>query len=101
MRSEGWRKRLAARCASQDGDRICAHFQRVHKVESAELLERISQEGVPADVWAGGNLENELEHGNRRNTGKYGREELRKAAMDVALGRTIAFLVTQAQGTIG
>lgn len=54
-------------CAPRmDGDRIRAYVGRCRKVESAEVLERIAREGVPAKVWAGGNLESGMEYGNHR-----------------------------------
>lgn len=78
-----------------DGDRIRAYFRRRHKAESAEVLERIALEGSPTDAWAGGNLKSAQDYGNHRSATKYGGDVLRKAATDMALGRTIVFLVMQ------
>lgn len=53
-----------------DGDGIHAYCKRHRKVERAEVLERIAREEGPADVWAGGNLENEFEYGNHNSATK-------------------------------
>ena len=44
------------RATHMDGDRIRAYFGRRRKVASAEALEKIAREGVPAEVGAGGNF---------------------------------------------
>ena len=78
-----------------DGDWIHAYFGRRRKVASAEALEKIAREGVPAEVGAGGNLGSELAYENHRGALKHRGEVLRKAATDVAMGRTIVFPATQ------
>lgn len=80
-----------------DGDRIRAYFGRCTKVESAEVPEKIAREGAPAKVWPRVNSESELKYGHHRSAAKYREEVLRKAATDVAQGKTIVFPVTQAQ----
>lgn len=44
-----------------DGDRICMYFGRHRKAESAVVLEKIDQGGVPAELRLSSNLESVLE----------------------------------------
>lgn len=67
-----------------DGDIIRAFFERCRRMESAEVLELITREGVPAKDGAGGNLKSEVKYENHRSTAKNRREEPRKAGTDVA-----------------
>ena len=89
------------RATHMDGDRIHAYFGRRRKAASAEALEKIARDGVPAEVGAGGNLGSELAYGNHRRALKHRGEVLRKAATDVAMGRTIAFPAAQAHEVEG
>ena len=82
-------------------DRIHAYFGRRRKVMSAEALEKIARDGVPAEVGAGGNLGSELAYGNHKNALKHRGEVLEKAAMDVSMGRTIVLPAAQAQEVEG
>ena len=70
-------------------------------VESAEMLEKITREGLPAEIWAEGSLKSELEYGNHTSALKHAGEVLKIAVTDVAMCRTIVFLVAQAQETRG
>lgn len=78
-----------------DRDRIRAYFGRHRKVESAGVVEAIAREGVPAEVGAGGSLENGLAYGNHTSAFVHRGEVLKKAATDVAMGRAVVFLVTE------
>ena len=89
------------RAAHMDGDRIHAYFGRRRKVASAEALEKIARDGVPDEVGAGGNLGSELAYGNHRSALKHRGQVLRKAATDVAMGRTIVLPAAQAQEVEG
>ena len=59
------------RATYMDGNRIRAYFGRRRKVESAEALEEITREGIPAEVGAGGNLGSELAYGTHRSALKH------------------------------
>lgn len=79
-----------------DGDWIRPYLGWCRKVESADVLETSAPEEGPVAIWAGVNLESELENENHRSTAKYVRGVLKKGATDVAMGRTIVFTLTQA-----
>lgn len=59
------------RAPHMDGNRIRTYFGRRCWVGRVEVLERISPEGVPAEIQTGGNLKNNLMYGNNRSVVKY------------------------------
>lgn len=68
---------------------VIRHARRRRRVEGAEVLEGIAQEGLPAEIHTGGNLESELANGNHRSVAKYGGKVPTNTAADGALGRVI------------
>lgn len=78
-----------------DIDRICANFEGCSKIKNDDVLERITQEGVPTKIWARGNMEHELDYENHRSVMERGIEVLGKAVTDVGLDMIIVFPVTR------
>ena len=52
---------------------------------------------IPGEIWAGGNLESELEYGNHTSAAKHGEIVFKKAATDLTIGWTIVLRVTKAK----
>lgn len=85
----------ALRAPQIEDYRIRVYFGWRHRVKGADVFERITREGLPAEIQEGYSFESELAYGNHCYLAKYGAEVLTKVAADIAFARSIVFPVTR------
>lgn len=77
------------------------NLERRRQVEDPEMLQRMAQEGLPAEIRTRGDLASELVNGNHRSTTKHRGDVLDETKAHIALSRVIVFRVTLAKDNVG